>query len=68
MSLWTNVDTTRSDGCGRTVEPCPQCDFPMVWSDDQRRPWCSVYGDHASHALHHGVVCICPRCVTRRAA
>jgi primosomal protein N' len=50
-----------------TVESCPQCSFPMVWSDDQRRMWCSVYGSHITHAPH-GVVCICLRCVTRRAA
>jgi hypothetical protein len=38
-----------------------------VWSEDQRRMWCSVYGTHATHATH-GIVCICPRCITRRAA
>lgn len=30
----------------RTMETCPQCDLPMVWSDTKRRRWCCVYGDH----------------------
>ena len=27
---------------------CPTCDYPMVWSTDRERMWCSVYGDHFS--------------------
>ena len=54
--------TTRDDilqwgGIGRTQprpEPaapapslCPICAYPMKFSDDRTRLWCSVYGDHS---------------------
>lgn len=28
------------------MNDCPTCGYPMVWSDDHRRPICCVWGDH----------------------
>jgi hypothetical protein len=31
---------------GVSVGTCKTCALPLVWSDDQRRTWCCVWGDH----------------------
>ena len=31
---------------GVSVGTCKTCALPLVWSDDQRRVWCAIYGDH----------------------
>lgn len=41
------------------------CGHPLVWHHGQQ--WCAVYGTHTTQH-NHGIICICPRCVTRRAA
>ena len=28
------------------MKVCQRCGLPMIWSEDQQRMWCSVYGDH----------------------
>lgn len=41
------------------MNDCPTCSYPLTWSTDRERVWCSVYGDHAPvtarSTLAHGV-------------
>jgi hypothetical protein len=39
---------------------CPTCLGPMAWSEDRRRLWCAVYGDHpAIEPYRTNVVHLC---------
>lgn len=44
-----------SQGLSSTIEhvnDCPECGYPMVWSDDARSQRCAVYGTHEQAARH----------------
>ena len=28
------------------MSDCPTCGYPRIWSDDRRRVWCAVWGNH----------------------